>query len=162
MSDNTTESTNGTVEQAGGEAATAESVTDWRAHARAWEDRSKANHAKVQELQPLADRAQELEKALAEMTEKYAAANERVTALEPERDRLAVIAKHGIPEEFHDLVQGGDADALNASAEKVRALVEKSSSGGGSYVVPAEGGAPALALNGDGIENALKNALGII
>ena len=73
-----------------------------------------------------------------------------------------MIAKHGIPEEFQDLVQGSDAESLSASAEKVRALIEKTNVQKASYVVPAEGGAPALALNGDGIESALKNALGIV
>ena len=81
--------------------------------------------------------------------------------MESEKARLSVIAKHGIPEDFQDLVQGNDAESLSASAEKVRALIEKSNVQASSYVVPAEGGAPALALNGDGIESALKNALGI-
>ena len=147
------------------EAATAEESVDWRARARQWEERSKANHARLQELEPLAKKAQELEDAaksdLEKLTEKFNEANARAAALESEKNRLAVIAKHGIPEEFQDLVQGNDAESLSASAEKVRALIEKTNVQKPSYVVPAEGGAPALALNGDGIESALKNALGI-
>lgn len=150
----------------GAETATVESGTDWKAMARKWEAQSKANHAKLQELEPLAKKAQELEDAaksdLEKLTEKFNEANARATALEAEKNRLAVIAKHGIPEEFQDLVQGSDAESLSASAEKVRALIEKTNVQKPGYVVPAEGGAPALALNGDGIESALKNALGIV
>lgn len=148
------------------EAATAEGATDWKAMARQWEARSKENYAKLQELEPLAKRAQELEDAaksdLEKLQEKFEAANARATALEAEKDRLAVIAKHQIPEDYQELVQGGDAGSLSASAEKVRALIEKSNDQQPGYVVSAEGGAPALALNGDGIESALKNALGIV
>ena len=158
--------TNGTAENTAAEAATAEETTDWREKARLWEKRSKENHARLQELEPLAKKAQELEDAaksdLEKLTEKFNEANARAAALEGEKNRLAVIAKHGIPEEFQDLVQGSDAESLSASAEKVRALIEKTNVQKPGYVVPAEGGAPALALNGDGIESALKNALGIV
>lgn len=164
MSDeNATRSAEGTESA---ETATVKAETDWKAEARKWEQRSKENFSKLQELEPLAKRAQELEDAaksdLQKLQEKWEAANSRATALESERDRLAVIAKHQIPEDYADLVQGNDPESLSASAEKVRALIEKSAKREqGGYVVPAEGGAPALALNGDGIESALKNALGI-
>lgn len=157
---------NTTTETTTTEAATAEETTDWRARARQWEERSKANHARLQELEPLAKRAQELEDAaksdLEKLQEKFNEATTRASSLEAEKNRLAVIAKNQIPEEFQDLVQGNDADSLSASAAKVRALIEKSNTQASAYVVPAEGGAPALALNGDGIENALKNALGLV
>lgn len=156
---------NTNVETDGGEAATAGTTTDWKATARKWEERSKANHARVQELEPLAKKAQELEDSaksdLQRLQEKFDAASSRVSALEVERNRLAVIAKNQIPEDFQDLVQGNDEASLSASAEKVRALIEKSNAQKSGYVVPVEGGAPALSLNGDGIESALKNALGI-
>ena len=45
------------------ETATVENGTDWKAMARKWEAQSKANHAKLQELEPLAKKAQELEDA---------------------------------------------------------------------------------------------------
>lgn len=159
MSDDTTGTENVT------EAATADESVDWRARARQWEERSKANHARVQELEPLAAKAKELEDAsksdLQRLTDQLAESTRRAEGLEAERNRLSVIAKHGIPEDFQDLVQGNDEASLSASAEKVRALIEKSTNKASSYVVAAEGGAPALALNGDGIESALKNALGI-
>ena len=47
----------------GAETATVENGTDWKAMARKWEAQSKANHAKLQELEPLAKKAQELEDA---------------------------------------------------------------------------------------------------
>lgn len=143
----------------------ADYVQKLRQEAAKYRTEAKANHARLQELEPLAKKARELEDAaksdLEKLTEKFNEANARAAALESEKNRLAVIAKHGIPEEFQDLVQGSDAESLSASAEKVRALIEKTNVQKSSYVVPAEGGAPALALNGDGIESALKNALGI-
>lgn len=157
---------NTTTETTTAEAATAEETTDWRARARQWEERSKANHARLQELEPLAKKAQELEDAaksdLQKLQEKFEAEASRANLLEAEKERLEAIAGHQIPKEYQDLVQGKDADSLSASAEKVRALIEKSNDQKPSYVVAAEGGAPALALNGDGIESALKNALGIV
>ena len=72
---------NTTTETTTTEAETAEETTDWRAKARLWEERSKANHARLQELEPLAKKAQELEDAaksdLEKLTEKFNEANAR-------------------------------------------------------------------------------------
>lgn len=87
---------------------------------------------------------------------------ERATKAEREAARLAVIATHQIPADYHDLVQGADADALAASAAKVKALIDSTSpKDRTTLVIPDEGGHPSLALNGDGLESALKKALGI-
>ena len=104
----------------------ADYVQKLRQEAAKYRTEAKANHAKLQELEPLAKKAQELEDAAKsdpeKLTEKFNEANARAAALEGEKNRLAVIAKHGIPEEFQDLVQGSDAESLSASAEKVRAV----------------------------------------
>lgn len=98
---------------------------------------------------------------------------EQLSQLTSERDattrraeRLEVIAAEGIPAEFHDLVHGDTPDALEASAKKVKALISaqaaKSSGPQVSYRVNLDGdGSDNLALNGDGLEQALKNKLGI-
>lgn len=134
---------------------------DWKAKARDWEKRAKENKA-------AADKLAELEEAKKSETQKLqeqlAALQEQNATAERDRARLSVIAKHGIPEEYHDLVHGSDAEALEASAAKVKSLITANAQapeGSASFVIPSEGNSPSLALNGDGIESALRKALGI-
>lgn len=79
--------------------------------------------------------------------------------------RLNVIATEGIPAEYQDLVHGDTAEALSASAQKVKAILAKAAGDGKpgvSYRVNLDGdGSDSLALNGSGIEEALKSKLGI-
>jgi len=96
------------------------------------------------------------------MQEQLQELTQRATQAEREKARLAVIAEHQIPKDYQDLVQGADEDSLVASATKVAALIAATSSPDrATLVIPDEGGHPNLALNGDGIESALKKALGI-
>lgn len=153
-----TEATETTAEAPAAETAPAQE-TDWKAEARKWEERAKANRAASERLaeieeaskteaQKLAERAEAAEKALAEA---------RADAL-----RSRVIAKYGIPEDYHDFVVGDTEDDLEAKAEKVKKLIEAQSEAPTRHaVIPSEGSTPALALNGDGIESALRSALGI-
>ena len=134
---------------------------DWKAEARKWEQRAKENstaakrlseieEASKTEAQKLAERAEAAEKALAEA---------QADAL-----RSKVIARHAIPEDYHEFVVGSTEDELTAKAEKVQKLIEAQSEAATQtrhVVIADEGKTPALALNGDGIESALKNALGI-
>ena len=134
--------------------------TDWKAEARKWEARAKENHGAASKLAEIEEsKKSETQK----LQEQLTSLQERAANAERDRERLAVIAKHGIPADFHDLVHGADADALEASAAKVKALITTSAQPqqAASFVIPDEGGSPSLALNGDGIEAALKNALGI-
>lgn len=139
--------------------ATAQEI-DWKAKSREWEKRAKENKAAADKLAELEEskksETQKLQEQLAELQSRAATA-------ERDRERLAVIAKHGIPEEYQDLVQG-EGEALEASAAKVKSLIQANTQqpqGSASFVIPDEGGSPNLALNGDGIESALRNALGI-
>lgn len=117
-------------------------LDDLAAKVKAFEDRDKSEGEKLKEQ-------------LAELSGRAAKA-------ERENARLAVIAKHQVPEEYHDLVWGDDEEALAASAQKVRSLIDSTATKDrASFVIPDEGGSPALALNGDGLEAALKKALGI-
>ena len=137
--------------------------TDWKAEARKWEARAKENNSAAAKLAEI----EEANKSEAQkLQEQLASLQERAATAERDRERLAVIAKHGIPEEYQDLVHGGTADALEASAAKIKSLIASTSAqqpaqATASFVIPDEGGSPNLALNGDGIEAALKNALGI-
>jgi hypothetical protein len=97
---------------------------------------------------------------LAEQLEQFRTTAETATR---ENARLRVLAKHTIPEEYHDLVVGDSEDALTASAEKVKALIERTAPAPDrqSFVIPGEGSHPDKALNGEGIEAALRKALGM-
>lgn len=138
----------------------AEYVGKLRAEAAKYRTEAKANsdaaarlaeieEANKTEMQKAIERAEAAEKSLAET----AAAN----------DRLAVIATHGIPEEFHDLVQGADKDALEASAKKIASLIATSAepSKKSRVVIPGEGSSAPLPLNGDGLEQAIRETLNI-
>ena len=137
--------------------------TDWQAEARKWEARAKSNKAAADKLSEIEEsKKTEIQKA----TERAEQAERQLQELERERNRLTVIAKHGIPEDYQDLIKGDSDEELAASAEKVKALIDSATQRQGaeqaSYVIPAEGGAPtALPLNGDGIESSLRKALGI-
>lgn len=96
--------------------------------------------------------------------EKFDELSTRASTAESERDRLLVIAEYEIPKDYQDLVQGATPDLLAKSAAKVRELIAKTAENAptaASYVIPDEGTSPALALNGDGLEKAIKQALGI-
>lgn len=134
--------------------------TDWKSEARKWESRAKENSTAAQKLAEIEEsKKSETQK----LQEELAALRDRSAQAERDRERLSVIAKHGIPEEYHDLVHGADADSLEASAAKVKALIASNAAPAqeATFIIPSEGGSPNLALNGDGIESALKNALGI-
>ena len=142
------------------EAPAQEPSTDWKAEARKWEARAKENNSAAQRLAEIEEsKKSETQK----LQEQLTALREQATAAERDRARLAVIAKHGIPEDFHDLVHGSDAESLEASAAKVKALITANAQpqNEASFVIPSEGNSPSLALNGDGIESALRKALGI-
>ena len=141
-------------------AAPAQDATDWKAEARKWESRAKENSGAASKLAEIEEsKKSETQK----LQEQLTTLQERAATAERDRERLAVIAKHGIPEDYHDLVHGSDAESLAASAAKVQSLITANagSQNEASFVIPSEGGSPGLALNSDGIESALKKALGI-
>ena len=140
--------------------APAQDATDWKAEARKWEGRAKENSTAAQKLAEIEESKKSETQKLQEQLAQY---EQRATQAERDRERLAVIAKHGIPEEYHDLIHGSGSESLAASAAKVKALItaNEAPKQGASFVIPSEGGSPALALNGDGLEASLKKALGI-
>ena len=155
------------AESAPTEGAAPAAETDWKAEARKWEARAKENFAKATANQDAAARLAEIEgsqKSEAQkLQEQLEALKSRAESAERDKQRLSVLAKHQIPEDYQDLVQGSDADSLEASAVKVKTLIDANAQKDrASFVIPDEGGSPNLALNGDGIESALKKALGIV
>lgn len=101
------------------------------------------------ETQKAIDRAETAERALTEA---------QTNSL-----RLSVIAKHQIPEEYHEFIVGADEEELEAKALKFEALIaaQPEPSGRQTLIIPGEGRSPDQALNGDGLEAALKSKLGI-
>lgn len=159
MSEVTPEGTVDTAEPAG--EAPAQASTDWRAEARKWEARAKSNNDAAAKLAEIEESKKSETQKLQDQLAQY---EQRATQAERDRERLAVIAKHGIPEEYHDLIHGTDSESLAASAAKVKTLITANAQpkNEASFVIPSEGGSPALALNGDGLEASLKKALGIV
>lgn len=160
MSDETTTADNATEAAEASTEAPAQEI-DWKAEARKWEQRAKDNKSAAEKLaeieeaskteaQKLAERAEKAEKALAEA--------------QAEALRNSVLAQYSIPADYHEFVVGATEEELVAKAEKVQKLIEAQNAEPAAtkhVAVTGEGKTPALALNGDGIESALRNALGI-
>lgn len=156
MSEETTETTTETTEVETSGEAVVKKDTDWKAEARKWESRAKANYSAVEKLQTLEDeKKSELEKA----QDKAAQALKEAEDAKREAARFRVAASNGIGDEYFDLLTGSTEVELTAQAEKISQLIASTKTP--HTVIPAGAEKDDLALNGDGIENALKNALGI-
>lgn len=133
--------------------------TDWKAESRKWEARAKENTKAAERLAQIEEASKTEAQKLAERAE---AAEAALAAKQKEADRLAVIAKHSIPADYHDLVRGSDAAELEAAATKVASLIASSATPARTrVVVSGEGASAALPLNGDGLEQALRAKLNI-
>lgn len=141
---------------------------DWKAkfeetqaHSRKWEERAKANAEAAKRLTEIEEasksdaqrQAEAVEKANAELAETRA----QLERISLEKVRAEVANEKGVP--AHLLV-GSSQDELEASADALIAFRGEQKAAPAS---PAVGrvNPQSLALNGDGIENALRTALGI-
>lgn len=136
-------------------------------------DRVSRERSKFADYEDLKGKASQFEKLEAEKlteTQRLQAQLDelsgKASAAEKANARLSVIAAEGIPAEYQDLVHGDTPESLNASAKKAKELIDKANAGSGkpgvSYRVNLDGdGSGDLALNGSGIEDALKKKLGI-
>jgi hypothetical protein len=158
MSDTTPSEPQGTPETpADTVEAPAQDATDWKAEARKWEARAKENSGAARRLSELEEsQKSEIQKA----QERAEAAERELATTKQEALRLSVAAKHGVPAH---LLAGSTEDEIEASAQAlIEFRGEQATPGPHRVVIPAEGGTPALALNdADGLESALRNALGI-
>lgn len=133
---------------------------DWKAEARKWEQRAKENKSASAELTKLkAANMSELEKA-------QAAAAENLKAAETARSealRLRIAIKHGISDEDAEtFLTGTDEESLTKQAERLAAMAQVPAGPTTPKPDLTQGGsATPPALNGDGIESALKTKLGI-
>ena len=128
---------------------------DWKAKAREWEKRAKANADAATKLAGI-EEAQKTAEQKAE--EDRLAAEQRAIAAERELTRMRVLAEVGLEAELHEFVSGDTEDDIRAKAEKLKA--KTASRPAGSTIDQGVRNAP-LALNGDPLEDALKRKLGI-
>lgn len=134
--------------------------TDWKAEARKWESRAKENLSAAKANEDAAKRLLEIEEAQkteAQKTqERLDAAERRAAELELRSIRAEVAAEKNVPVA---LLTGNTKEEIDASADALLAF--RGEPAQEMYTIPAAGSRPDLALNGEGIEQALKNALGI-
>lgn len=136
------------------------SEVDWKAEARKHERRAKENLALAKANEGAAKRLAELEESqkseAQKVQERLDAAEKRASELELKAARAEVANAKGVPA---SLLSGSTVEELEASAD---ALIEfRGQQEPQKLIVPNEGRSPDLALNGDGLEGALKKALGI-
>lgn len=135
--------------------AAASPATDWEAEAKKWEKRSKDNYAEAQKVPTLSQQVTTLETQLNQLQHE---SSESVTAAFREAATLFA----GISEEdANTFLTANDKDALSKQAARLKEMFAQQQPKAGH--VPAEGRAPeALALNSNGLEQALKSKLGIV
>lgn len=146
--------------QAKSEEAPEETIKALRAALKSANAEAKENRLKATELDKIKQaQMSDLEKAQALAVEnEKAAQSARAEAL-----RWRVAAKHGISDEDAEMfLTGSDEESLTRQAERLAAFSDRASSPKTPKPDPAQGGsATPPALNGDGIEQALKQKLGI-
>lgn len=110
------------------EAITSQEALDKIVGTRLARERSKfADYDELKSKAAEFDKAEETTKSeIQKAIERAEAAEKRLQEQSAESERLRVIAKHGIPAEFHDLIVGS-GEQLEQVAEKVAALISKPS-----------------------------------
>lgn len=123
--------------------------------------RERAKFADYDELKAKAEKLREFEESqkteAQKAQERLEAAEKRAAELELKAARAEVAAAKGVPAE---LLKGSTQEELEASADALIAFRGEVNQPA-LQPIPGEGPSGPLPLNGDGIESALKNALGI-
>lgn len=129
--------------------------TDWKAEARKWEDRAKANKSAAEKLAEIEEASKTADQKAAE---RLALAEKRAVELEQKADRAEVAAEKGIPV---GLIHGSTRAEMEAAAD---ALIEfrGATTPGTPRPDPSQGAkGEGAALNGDPLLDTLKNKLGL-
>jgi len=100
--------------------------TDWKAEARKWEQRAKANKDAAARLQELED-AQKSEQE--KLTEKLSVTEKRAAEAELRAARLEVATEKGLPSSAVKFLTGDTAEELAASADELLGLLKKDEPG---------------------------------
>jgi len=136
--------------------------TDWVKEARKWEALAKKNFAEAKQNADAAKKLTEIEEANKTESEKsaerIAIAESRAVELEFQVNRAGVANEFGIPIK---LLEGPESSSVEHIEEFAKILLTFRGEKDLNPVIPAEGSTPPLSLNGGGIEDALRNALGV-
>lgn len=117
------------------------------------EKRAAAAEARIKEFEDR-DKSDEEKRA-----ERQAELERENAELRTAKTRSEVAAAKGVPAA---LLTGSTQEEFEAAAEALIAFKGTAPvTDGGSFIIPSEGGSPQLALNGDGMEAALRKALNI-
>ena len=131
---------------------------DWKAKAREWEKRAKENKASADKLAELEEAQKSAEQRAAE---REAAAERRAAEAEAKAARADVAATTGIPGDILAGPADSTAEAVQAYADKLIAFMESRAQPRKPRPDPVQGRGGDLALNGDGLEAALRAKLGV-
>lgn len=128
-------------------------TTDWKAEARKWESRAKENSAAAAQLKELQDKDKTDAERIAELERENAAHR-----LEKQRAEWARDITKGsrVPAAA---LRGDSEQAMREHFEELKALIPDNPNP--QTVIPGDAERQQLALNGSGIEDALRDALGI-
>jgi len=130
--------------------------TDWKAEARKWEERAKANKSAAEKLAEIEEASKSAEQKAAERLE---LAEKRAVELEQKADRAEVAAEKGVP---MGLIHGSTRAEMEAAADALIAFKGTPDTPSIPRPDPSQGAkGDAAALNGDPLLDSLKNKLGL-
>ena len=102
------------------EAPQGEAGTDWKTEARKWETRAKADHEAANKWREFeTSQKSEYER----LAERLAQAEATASEASAKAIRYEVATAKGIPAEALDLITGNDRETIEASADKLAALI---------------------------------------
>jgi phage portal protein BeeE len=157
----TLESNNEESVENGSSESTAREV-DWVREARKWENLAKKNLAEAKSNAEAAKKLAEIEEAskteAEKAAERLAEAEAKAQELESKVNRANVANQYNIP--VH-VLEGPRSSSVEDIEEFAKTLIDFRGEKDPNPIVPAEGKTPPPALNGGGIEDSLRNALGI-
>lgn len=130
--------------------------TDWKAEARKWEDRAKANKSAAEKLAEIEEASKTADQKAAE---RLALAEKRAVDLEQKADRAEVAAEKGVP---IGLIHGSTRAEMEAAADALITFKGTSDIPNIPRPDPSQGAkGEGAALNGDPLLATLKNKLGL-
>lgn len=146
------------------------SEPDWKtkyeetiAESRKWEQRAKENKSAAEKLAELEEASKTAEQKQAErLAELESQVSEYKTRDQVNEWKTEIVKDSHIAA---SLLRGSTREELESHFIELKSAIPDPTVQGDPaatrYTIPTEGSAPSMALNGDGIENALKKALGI-
>ena len=156
MADTTTEGTETAAPEASADTPPETPEVDWKAKAREWEKRAKANAKAAEQLASIEEAQKTEQQKLNERLEEAERLSaERATNLL----RLSVAVAKGVPADLVDRLRGDSEEELSADAD---ALLARLNAAPSPKPDPSQGAKPGdVALNGDPLLRDLKSKLGI-